>query len=128
MIEQHDDITNKYDEANLAAAVELTLKQLDDVNANAKAVEALSPRQAKMIKKNKWLKSKCKIIKNLIVLGFAWMFLFTVSIFWRIHEKPTKSAFIDVYTVGINSQPKKKVIQGFEFWKKSQTKLLFMEP
>ena len=36
------------------------------------------------VKKNKWLKSKCRIIKNLIVIGFAWMFLFTVSSFFLI--------------------------------------------
>ena len=57
----------------------------DQLNSHLKQLELemkvnTSQEKASDLVKNKWLKSKCRIIKNLIVIGFAWMFLFTVEI------------------------------------------------
>ena len=72
------EMAKKADEEASSGKIDLHLKQLEfkrssrnsSLNENVRILEA---------KKNKWLKSKCRIIKNLIVIGFAWMFLFTVS-------------------------------------------------
>jgi hypothetical protein len=71
------EMARKAEEVASHGQIDLHLKQLElkssrngSINENDRILEA---------KKNKWLKSKCRIIKNLIVIGFAWMFLFTVS-------------------------------------------------
>ena len=62
------------EKSNNNPKIELNLKQLELKN-NDKSNER---RENKDDKKNEWLKSKCRITKNLIIIGFAWMFLFTV--------------------------------------------------
>jgi 7-cyano-7-deazaguanine synthase in queuosine biosynthesis len=72
------EMAKKAEEVASNGQIDLNLKQLElksssrnsSINENDRILEA---------KKNKWLKSKCRIIKNLIVIGFAWMFLFTVN-------------------------------------------------
>ena len=73
-----DDATRKSAEVNAkhVEAIDSTLKQI-----SMKKEENETDLQVKLNKKNKWLKSKWKIIKNLIVIGLAWMFLFTVKPF-----------------------------------------------
>jgi hypothetical protein len=79
--------------ASNGGQIDLHLKQLElkssrngSINENDRILEG---------KKNKWLKSKCRIIKNLIVIGFAWMFLFTVSFRLFITTFLVKKIFIE---------------------------------
>jgi hypothetical protein len=83
------DTFNKNENVNSDHQIELNLNQskLKKVDQVVIKNDENNNKNANIndVKKNKWLKSKCRIIKNLIVIGFAWMFLFTVSSF--IFEK-----------------------------------------
>ena len=86
--EELQETFNKNENVNSDHQIELNLNQSKLKNDDQVVIKNDDNNNNKNInnndvKKNKWLKSKCRIIKNLIVIGFAWMFLFTVSSFFR---------------------------------------------